>query len=58
MANILKIAVIQADLHWEDAVKNRELFSKHIDDIKEEVDLIILPEMFSTGIFYECRKSR
>jgi len=49
MANILKTAVIQADLYWEDAMKNRELFSAKIAEIKDEIDLIVLPEMFSTG---------
>ncbi len=45
----LKTAIIQADLFWEDAEKNRKLFSEKIEAIPEKVDLIILPEMFSTG---------
>ncbi len=45
----LKIAAIQADLVWHNAVLNLKKFSEKINDIKEQVDLIILPEMFSTG---------
>lgn len=45
----LKVAVIQVDLVWEDAKENRRLFSEKIDRIDQQVDLIVLPEMFSTG---------
>jgi len=45
----LKIVMIQANLAWEAPLKNRDYFSKKIDAISESVDLIILPEMFSTG---------
>ena len=49
MQNELKIAIIQSDLVWENAVKNRGHFSEKIKSISEPVDLIILPEMFTTG---------
>lgn len=45
----LKITVIQSELHWENAAKNLAMFTKKIASIKEETDLIILPEMFTTG---------
>ncbi len=45
----MKIALIQSNLYWEDAVKNRENFESKINQINDKVDLIILPEMFSTG---------
>ncbi len=45
----LKIALIQSDLVWENPKQNFENFSKKIDRISEDVDLIILPEMFTTG---------
>ncbi|TQD40505.1 amidohydrolase [Haloflavibacter putidus] len=44
----LKVALIQTELFWEDAERNREHFSKKIASI-QNTDLIILPEMFSTG---------
>ena len=36
-------------LHWENKEKNLSMFSEKISSLKEETDLIILPEMFSTG---------
>lgn len=45
----LKIALIQSDLVWENPIQNRLNFSEKIDSIEEQVDLIVLPEMFATG---------
>ncbi|HSI69655.1 MAG TPA: nitrilase-related carbon-nitrogen hydrolase, partial [Gillisia sp.] len=49
MKENLNVAVIQMDLAWENIQKNLEIFSERIDAIRETVDLIILPEMFTTG---------
>ncbi|GAA3595968.1 amidohydrolase [Flavivirga amylovorans] len=49
MKETLKIALIQSDLVWENPKQNLENFSKKIDHISETVDLIVLPEMFTTG---------
>ena len=45
----LKVALIQSQLVWEDSEANRELFSEKIKDIPNTIDLIVLPEMFTTG---------
>ena len=45
----LKITFIQSDLHWENKSKNLEMFSQKIASISEVTDLIVLPEMFTTG---------
>jgi omega-amidase len=45
----MKVALIQTALHWENPQANRNHFEKQIDSIAEKVDLIVLPEMFSTG---------
>ena len=45
----LKIAVIQASLIWESPEENRVSFSSKINTIPSDVDLIIFPEMFTTG---------
>ncbi len=45
----LKITIIQSDLHWESKEKNLELFSQKIASLSEATDLIVLPEMFTTG---------
>ena len=49
MKNTLKTALIQVDLAWEDPATNLRKFTERIEDLKEPVDLIVLPEMFSTG---------
>lgn len=45
----LNATIIQSHLHWENPVANRALFSEKISSISEETDLIVLPEMFTTG---------
>ncbi len=49
MENNLKTALFQVDLEWEDPAANLRKFSERIQDLDEQVDLIVLPEMFSTG---------
>jgi omega-amidase len=45
----LRISLIQTSLHWEDKHSNLEMFQRKIESIREKTELIILPEMFSTG---------
>ena len=45
----LRIVLIQADLDWENPHQNRASFTDKINAISQEIDLIILPEMFNTG---------
>jgi predicted amidohydrolase len=45
----LTITTIQSNLHWEDKEKNLGMFEEKINAIREKTELIILPEMFSTG---------
>ena len=52
----LKIAMLQADLVWQNAAENLKNFSEKINEIKEQVDLIILPEMFTTGFSMQPQK--
>lgn len=47
--NSLKVTLIQANLHWENPEANRVMFSEKIDSLKEQTDIILLPEMFTTG---------
>ena len=49
MKEVLKISIIQSDLFWENPAANRLMFSEKISQISEQTDLIILPEMFTTG---------
>lgn len=45
----MKIALIQSSLFWENLTTNRNFFEEKINAITEKVDLIVLPEMFTTG---------
>jgi len=46
----LKVTIVQTKLFWENISKNLEHFSEKIKSIKRNsTDLILLPEMFSTG---------
>ena len=45
----MKIALIQTSLIWEDPTENRSHLAQKITGFMEEVDLIVLPEMFSSG---------
>jgi omega-amidase len=45
----MKVALIQSSLFWENPKANRNHFEEKINAITEKADLIVLPEMFSTG---------
>ena len=45
----MKIALIQSSLDWENPIENRSRLSQKITGFMEDVDLIVLPEMFSSG---------
>lgn len=47
--NDLSVTLIQTALHWEDIAANLKMFSEKIDGISQNTNLIVLPEMFSTG---------
>ncbi len=45
----LNVALIQTETHWHDPAANRDLFDDWFARVPDEADLIVLPEMFSTG---------
>ena len=45
----MEISIIQSPLFWENPTANRNYFDEKINAITEKVDLIVLPEMFTTG---------
>ncbi len=50
--NKLKISCIQSNLYWKDIEKNLAQFEEKIYPITE-TDIIVLPEMFTTGFIME-----
>ncbi|HXS58648.1 MAG TPA: nitrilase-related carbon-nitrogen hydrolase, partial [Hanamia sp.] len=45
----LTISIIQTNLFWEDKAANLEMLGRKIISISEKTELVILPEMFTTG---------
>ncbi|HPF89690.1 MAG TPA: amidohydrolase [Flavobacteriales bacterium] len=45
----LRATLVQSMLHWEDADANRAMFGDMLSSLKGTTDLIVLPEMFTTG---------
>ena len=46
---VLSVALIQTDLVWEDVTANLATLEEKIAALPEAADIIVLPEMFSTG---------
>lgn len=45
----LTITTIQANLHWENKTANLQMLQEKINSIQEKTEIVVLPEMFSTG---------
>jgi len=43
------VTILQSNLEWEDAARNIETFESMLNDHVKTTDLIVLPEMFTTG---------
>src|SRR6187401_1718068 len=52
----LRITFIQSALQWEDKEANRNRFSAQINSLSGPTDLVLLPEMFSTGFSMQASK--
>lgn len=49
MADTLTITGIQTNLEWENKAANLEMFERKIKTVKGKSEIVLLPEMFSTG---------
>ena len=49
MQNELNVVGIQADLVWENPTENLTFFEEKINILPKNTDLVVLPEMFTTG---------
>ncbi|MCX6315897.1 MAG: nitrilase family protein [Bacteroidetes bacterium] len=45
----LTFTLIQTSLHWENKAANLSMLEQKINSLKEKTEVVILPEMFSTG---------
>ena len=46
---MLHITTIQTELFWEDKIANLNMFEEKIKNISTKKEIVILPEMFTTG---------
>lgn len=51
----MNITLIQPDLYWHDPVANRAMLEEHIFSLPTPTDLIVLPEMFTTGFTMDAQ---
>ncbi|MDP5231183.1 MAG: nitrilase family protein [Cellulophaga sp.] len=49
MSATLTVSLLQTSLSWENPAVNREVITQKINNLSVSTDLIILPEMFTTG---------
>jgi predicted amidohydrolase len=52
----LTISLIQTNLIWEDKSANLQMLEKKIDALQDKTEIIILPEMFSTGFSMRAKE--
>jgi predicted amidohydrolase len=45
----LTFTIIQTQLHWQDQAQNLRMLEEKINNIREKTEVVILPEMFTTG---------
>ncbi len=48
MAN-LRVTLVQESLYWQDAAHNRQAFGALLEQVTGRTDLVVLPELFTTG---------
>ncbi|GAB4004754.1 amidohydrolase [Spirosoma migulaei] len=51
----MNITLLQTELYWHDPVANRAMLEERIFNLAEPTDLIVLPEMFTTGFTMEAQ---
>jgi omega-amidase len=52
----LTITTIQSNLHWEDKTANLQMFEEKIRGLQQRTEVVVLPEMFSTGFSMQPEK--
>lgn len=49
MSAQLNVTIVQPDIVWEDKAANLKQYETYIESIKDKKEVIVLPEMFTTG---------
>lgn len=45
----LTVCALQTEVHWHDASRNLAMFDEQLEAVSRDADVVVLPEMFSTG---------
>lgn len=53
MSRLLRVSLIQTELAWEDPAQNRRALAGVAADLAGATDVVVLPEMFTTGFSME-----
>src|SRR5258708_5724656 len=56
MSQSLTITLLQTNLHWENKTANLAMLKEKILSLKEKTEIVVLPEMFSTGFSMNPQK--
>ncbi|MEL7145888.1 MAG: amidohydrolase [Bacteroidota bacterium] len=56
MNDQLVVGLIQSDLHWENTDANLAMFEEKIWQFESPLDVVVLPEMFTTGFSMDASK--
>ena len=51
----LRVTLVQSDLAWQDPTANRRRLAGHFRGLAGHTDLVVLPEMFSTGFHMDAQ---
>lgn len=52
----MRLTLIQTSLFWENPTANREALARRLAPLRGETDLILLPEMFTTGFSMDAAR--
>jgi omega-amidase len=52
----LRLTTIQTQLHWEDPEANRQHFTQLLNELPGKTDVVVLPEMFTSGFTMNAAK--
>ncbi len=52
----MRVTLIQTNLHWENPTANREMFSAKFANLIGKTDLVVIPEMFTTGFSMQSKE--
>lgn len=53
---MVKVALVQAELIWEDPEANLQHFDQLLSVLEDDIDMVVLPEMFTSGFTMHAKK--